>query len=103
MNKILAFLVAIVQSIVSLFNKSKNSTDGATDSINNYGAGLGEAYETAQKLQKTIAGFDELNTLQSKGEGSDSAGVGGAGVEFDVPDLTVFNNQVSSIQEKLEK
>jgi len=75
----------------------------ASSSIADYNAGLGEAYTTAVKLRKTIAGFDELNVLQSK-ESADEGAVGGGGAiaDIEVPNLDDYLSKVEEATKESE-
>ena len=63
--------------------KTSKSAGGASDSLN-------DAKESAEDLQRTIAGFDDVEILhENKPSGSGSSGSGGSGGGADVGDLDV--------------
>ena len=73
--------------------------------------GLTGAEKAAEKLKKTVAGFDQLNILASENnssgaeEGSSDAGAEGgsdAGAALQMPDVTPAEKQTDSLRKKLE-
>lgn len=96
LNKILSAAIAVVNAIAKIFGGQGISAmgtslkdagtgiDGLSDGIGNVGDGLGNAKKAAEKFKATIAGFDELEVLNSQpsggsGGGSGSGGGGGGG------------------------
>lgn len=72
------------KSITSLSTSVSNVSSGMGDAASgarDLGSGLDDSNASAQKLAKTIAGFDELNVLasQTSGGGSGGGGAGGGG------------------------
>lgn len=87
LNTIISLLVSAANAVAKTFGGSGLTFKGASESIGGVGdsAGdladnLGEADKQAKALNKTIAGFDELNTLTSKAtSGTDTGASGGIG------------------------
>ena len=90
LNKILSAAIAVVNAIAKIFGGQGISKVGSTigdagaaagglaDNIGNVGDGLGNANKAAKKFKATIAGFDELEVLNSQ-PSSGSGGGGGSG------------------------
>lgn len=86
LNTIINLLISAANAVAKTFGGSGITFKGASESIGGVGdsAGdladnLGEADKQAKALNKTIAGFDELNTLSSKDTGGTGAGTGTGG------------------------
>lgn len=82
----------------------KDDIDGINDGVDDTSKGLGKATKEAKKLKKQLAGFDELNIIQTKAPETPSAGgVGGGGlgdlgeVNFD---LEGYDNLLDMIEDK---
>lgn len=75
--------------------------DEVTDSIDDVGGGLGNASKEAKKLKKQLAGFDELNIIQTKPIESPTAGAGGlnnsGALDFD---LSLYDGMLDMIEDK---
>lgn len=76
--------------------------DEVTDSIDNVGGGLGNASKEAKKLKKQLAGFDELNIIQTKPIESPTAGGAGGldnsgALDFD---LSLYDGMLDMIEDK---
>ncbi len=88
LNTIINLLISAANAVAKTFGGSGLTFKGASETIGGVGdsAGdladnLGEADKQAKALNKTIAGFDELNTLSSKDTGgTDTGASGGTGV-----------------------
>lgn len=91
LNKMLASLISIANAIAKTFGGSgiEQATSNVSSSIGDINAGVGDtsqglddANSSAKALAKTIAGFDELNILNSTASGSGGSGddiLGGLG------------------------
>lgn len=96
LNKILKLAISVVNAIAKIFGGKGISgissglgdagaaAGGLADNIGNVGDGLGGANKAAKKFKATIAGFDELEVLNSQptsggGGGGGSGGGGGGG------------------------
>ena len=62
---------------------------------------MGGTAKSAKQLQKTLAGFDEMNILQENG--GTSYGGGGGGISLPTEDLSTFSEISGTLKEKLDK
>lgn len=67
-----------ISSIGAGLGEDADALDSAADSADDVAGGLGKAGKEADKLKKTILGFDELNVLNDNNE-KDKSGSGGGG------------------------
>ena len=110
LNQMLASLISIGNAITKVFGgkTTNNMSTTIKDSAIQAGdldAGLGDANESAKKLSRTIAGFDELNVLNPKEEEKkpDSGNTGsdiGAG---NIADFKVDEAQTEGVKTRLEQ
>lgn len=87
MNNLLASLIAVANAMAKAFGgkgiesasgKVSSSVGDIADGAGDIGSGFDDANDSAKALAKTVAGFDELNVLNSpKGAGSGDTGLGG--------------------------
>ena len=84
--KLLAYIGYIAKAWFGV-NIFANASAKAFKKVN---SGIKDTNKSAQKLQKTLAGFDEMNILQK--DGSISNGGGGGGVSTPSMDLSNFEN-----------
>lgn len=107
-----AFLSVIfpnaAEKIESAFNGASSAIGGVTSGTDSLGTSLKEAEGTAQKLRRTLMGFDELNVvgnMSSSGSGS-GAGTGsgtGAGGGLDVSGIDVGDSVFKKAQEQMDE
>lgn len=106
-----AFLAVIfpgaAEKISSAFNSAASSVNKTTSGTTGLKEGLEEAEGTAQKLRRTLMGFDELNVvskMDTSGSGA-SAGSGGAGAGdgIDVSGLDTGDSVFKKAQEQMEE
>ena len=110
LNQMLASLISIGNAIVKVFggkttNNMSTTIKDSASSAGDLDAGLGDANESAKKLSRTIAGFDELNVLNPKEEEKkpDSGNTGsdiGAG---NIADFKVDETQTEGVKTRLEQ
>lgn len=110
LNQMLASLISIGNAITKVFGGKTTNNMATTikDSAIQAGdldTGLDDANESAKKLSRTIAGFDELNVLNPKEESnsSDSGNTGsdiGAG---NIADFKVDETQTEGVKTRLEQ
>ena len=110
LNQMLASLISIGNAIVKVFggkttNNMATTIKDSASSAGDLDAGLGDANESAKKLSRTIAGFDELNVLNPKEEEKkpDSGNTGsdiGAG---NIADFKVDETQTEGVKTRLEQ
>ena len=119
LNQILSFLIMIGNSIAKVFGGkgiSQASTSTTTAGLGDVSSGLEDvgdsassAQKQAEKLQRTLMGFDELNTLAPKAENQDlgGSGIGGAGGgdATIIPEITETQEegQLGKLQEFFDK
>lgn len=110
LNQMLASLISIGNAITKVFGgkTTNNMSTTIKDSAIQAGdldTGLDDANESAKKLSRTIAGFDELNVLNPKEESnsSDSGNTGsdiGAG---NIADFKIDETQTEGVKTRLEQ
>lgn len=92
----LQWIIGLAKNVLGLINYIANALFGvnlfsraSADNFKKMKSGIGGANTEAKKLQKTLAGFDEMNILNSSstGGGGGVGGVGGIGPDFDLSDL----------------
>ena len=100
---IIEWIIKAVYTIIQLVGSLINSifdinifANASADAFKKAKNNIGGANKEAKQLQKTLAGFDEMNVLQA--DGSVSAGGGGGG--YTPPDLS--NIASNSVIEKLK-
>lgn len=116
LNALLSFIISIGRAIGSLFGKktgmvktisdANTITGGLAGKADSVGDGFEKANQSAKKLQRTIAAFDELNVLNPKDQGSSSADLsGGGGFDLGIPeyDYNAELGKANSFFDKLEQ
>lgn len=91
---VLEYIVNLAKTLLAYINYIANAWFGvnlfanaSAKSFNQVKKNIGGASSAAKELQKTLAGFDEMNILNSSSTGG-GGGVGGAiGPDFDLSDL----------------
>ena len=110
LNQMLASLISIGNAITKVFggkttNNMSTTIKDSAGSAGDLDAGLGDANESAKKLSRTIAGFDEINVLNPKEEEKkpDSGNTGsdiGAG---NIADFKIDETQTEGVKTRLEQ
>lgn len=113
LNTIINLLISAANAVAKTFGGSGLTFKGASETIGGVGdsAGdladnLGEADKQAKALNKTIAGFDELNTLSSKDTGGTDTGTGGGIGDIALSEPYQFeqlNKQEGEIKKSLDE
>ena len=97
----------VADKISSAFSGVGSSINSAVGGTSDLGAGLEEANGTAQKLRRTLMGFDELNVVStvdtSGGGGAAGGGVGGAGGGIDVSGIDTGDSIFKKAQDQMEE
>lgn len=89
------FLKALF-NIKETFGKKKTSQSNPSGLGSNLTENLNNAADTAEKIKKTIASFDELNVLDSKDTGGGAGGAGGSiGGDFGDMEGGLFDGIIS--------
>jgi len=109
LNQMLASLISIGNAITKVFggkvtNSMSTTIKDTAGSAGDLDTGLDDANESAKKLSRTIAGFDELNVLNPKEESSSSGGSGsgtdtGAG---NIADFEVDESETEGVKNRLQ-
>ena len=109
LNQMLASLISIGNAITKVFggkttNNMSTTIKDSAGSAGDLDAGLGDANESAKKLSRTIAGFDELNVLNPKEEekkpDSNTGSDVGAG---NIADFKIDETQTEGVKTRLEQ
>lgn len=108
LNQMLASLISIGNAITKVFggkvtNSMSTTIKDTAGSAGDLDTGLDDANESAKKLSRTIAGFDELNVLNPKEESSSSGGSGtdtGAG---NIADFEVDESETEGVKNRLQQ
>ena len=116
LNALLSFIISIGRAIGSLFGKktgmvktisdANTITGGLAGKADSVSDGFDKANQSAKKLQRTIAAFDELNVLNPKDQGSSSTDLsGGGGFDLGIPeyDYDAELGKANSFFDKLEQ
>ena len=115
LNALLSFIISIGRAIGSLFGKktgmvktisdANTITGGLADKADSVSDGFEKANQSAKKLQRTIAAFDELNVLNPKDQGSSSTDLSGGGFDLGIPeyDYDAELGKANSFFDKLEQ
>ena len=116
LNALLSFIISIGRAIGSLFGKktgmvktisdANTITGGLAGKADSVSDGFEKANQSAKKLQRTIAAFDELNVLNPKDQGSSSTDLsGGGGFDLGIPeyDYDAELGKANSFFDKLEQ
>ena len=97
----------VADKINTAFSGVGSSIDSAVGGTGDLNTGLQESEKTAQKLRRTLMGFDELNVVSSmssgsSGSGSAGTGTGGTGAGIDVSGLDTGDSVFKKAQEQME-
>jgi len=91
---VLEYIVNLAKTILAYINYIANAWFGvnlfanaSAKSFNKVKQQLGGASKQAKELQKTLAGFDEMNILNSNSTGGGGGVAGAIGPDFDLSDL----------------
>lgn len=110
LNQMLASLISIGNAITKVFggkttNNMSTTIKDSASSAGDLDTGLDDANESAKKLSRTIAGFDELNVLNPKEESnsSDSGNTGSGTGAGNIADFKVDETQTEGVKTRLEQ
>lgn len=73
--KAVAYINIFIRTIFGLSLDNEDEMSGATNSVNDYTDSLKGATKQAEKLKRTLFGFDELNVLTSPDDANSSLGI----------------------------
>ena len=110
-NLLLSKLLTLINTIAEAFGGTgikeiKAATGGAASNTGDMASNIADSNKEAKKLQKTLAGFDQINTLDLSSGSSGSSGSGsggGGGVDSDIAALAVETYTVEPDYSAYEK
>lgn len=114
LNKILSYAIAVVNAIAKIFGGTglkvgggggSSPIGGAAEDAGDLANNMGQANDNAKKFKATIAGFDELETLnpQPQDSGGGGGGLGGGGIDVDDLDSYFDMGSMDEMLAKLEE
>ena len=96
----------VAEKLNSAFSGVGSSINSAVGGSGDLNEGLQESEKTAQKLRRTLMGFDELNVVSSMSSGGSDSGSGSGGVNggggIDVSGLETGDSVFKKAQEQME-
>ena len=84
--KAVAYINIFIRTIFGLSLDNDDEMSGATNSVNNYADSLAGATKQAEKLKRTLFGFDELNVLTSPDDANANSSLGIDMEDFNISD-----------------
>ena len=84
--KAVAYINIFIRAIFGLSLDNDDEMSGATNSVNNYTDSLAGATKQAEKLKRTLFGFDELNVLTSPDDANANSSLGIDMEDFNISD-----------------
>ena len=84
--KAIAYINIFIRAIFGLSLDNDDEMSGASNKVDDYTDSLAGATKQAEKLKKTLFGFDELNILNSPDDTQNSLGI-------DMEDFQLFDKQ----------
>lgn len=84
--KAVAYINIFIRAIFGLSLDNDDEMSGATNSVNNYADSLAGATKQAEKLKRTLFGFDELNVLTSPDDANANSSLGIDMEDFNISD-----------------
>lgn len=84
--KAVAYINIFIRTIFGLSLDNEDEMSGATNSVNNYTDSLKGATKQAEKLKRTLFGFDELNILSSPDDANANSSLGIDMEDFNISD-----------------
>lgn len=84
--KAVAYINIFIRTIFGLSLDNEDEMSGATNSVNDYADSLKGATKEAEKLKRTLFGFDELNILTSPDDANANSSLGIDMEDFNISD-----------------
>ena len=84
--KAVAYINIFIRTIFGLSLDNDEEMSGATNSVNDYADSLAGATKQAEKLKRTLFGFDELNVLTSPDDANANSSLGIDMEDFNISD-----------------
>lgn len=108
LNKVLSYLIAIGNAIAKTFGGSaitgiKGGLDDAAAGAGDIASGLEESDKAAKKLNKTIASFDELETLAPKDSSSSGSSGSTGGGSLNIPAFEMEEQEAPELDINTDK
>lgn len=112
LGRALAWVTGLLAKFISLlFGKSIKASQSAASALNAQAGGYGAVSDAAKEAEKSLASFDEINTLTTAKDVDISGGGGGGGgvtddgplFDFDYSQLTGLEKVLNRILEPLQK
>lgn len=102
--KAVAYINIFIRTIFGLSLDNEDEMSGATNSVNNYADSLKGATKEAEKLKRTLFGFDELNVLTSPDDANANSSLGIDMEDFNISDkMSDFSFLSDEDLEKIEE
>ena len=102
--KAVAYINIFIRTIFGLSLDNDEEMSGATNSVNNYADSLAGATKQAEKLKRTLFGFDELNVLTSPDDANANSSLGIDMEDFNISDkMSDFSFLSDEDLEKIEE
>ena len=102
--KAVAYINIFIRTIFGLSLDNEDEMSGATNSVNNYADSLAGATKQAEKLKRTLFGFDELNVLTSPDDANANSSLGIDMEDFNISDkMSDFSFLSDEDLEKIEE
>lgn len=96
-------VVRAINVVVSELFGVKQEAESASGSVGGISAGLDDANDSAKKLKKQLAGFDELNVISSQEDEGAGAMSGAGGFEISDYDLGLDDSMNEKVEEIANK
>ena len=102
--KAVAYINIFIRTIFGLSLDNDEEMSGATNSVNDYADSLAGATKEAEKLKRTLFGFDELNVLTSPDDANANSSLGIDMEDFNISDkMSDFSFLSDEDLEKIEE
>ena len=102
--KAVAYINIFIRTIFGLSLDNDDEMSGATNSVNDYADSLAGATKQAEKLKRTLFGFDELNVLTSPDDANANSSLGIDMEDFNISDkMSDFSFLSDEDLEKIEE
>ena len=102
--KAVAYINIFIRTIFGLSLDNEDEMSGATNSVNDYTDSLKGATKQAEKLKRTLFGFDELNVLTSPDDANANSSLGIDMEDFNISDkMSDFSFLSDEDLEKIEE
>jgi len=92
-----------ITPLKDMFKGASKEASGVAGGVGDIEDGLNGATKAAKKLQKQLAGFDEMNVLKEPVDtsGGGSGGAGGGGFDFELPNYDPYKDYVNTMIDEI--